>query len=480
MATAYLSPLVRCDSGVESPLYKTLEPYEHAVDRSSATSDSTVDRSYYTSNAIKRTLSDAPSGCSEAAEYAAKKGKYDKDNNSKVNNTAQVRRVLCPFFIERPDMDAHRVSCYNKGFNEIARLKQHLVKEHKVSSEFLDYFKDTSFRSLGTLEAKWARMYCTLFPGVRREDVPSPCKCLYKDRLPNFTNKCIDKPAVAFVGPSAPLSACPSTPLSVPEDILALDDCKAVTNTLFDFPQKSKPLARKASGLPTPPSSAEASPELGNLETSPVSASESLFPLPTAREPLSNTRTDPQLFEYPNLASLALSDNPVNPPLFDSPKPSPPSPSTTSVTNAAPSPPTTLAVTAQPIILPTACQRCNSANIRPTWGMAPSIWVCQDCCCTDMNWSLVSNDTSLDLGMPDLVADSPPSVKERRHGDAFMGAEMGLEWDFDEAVLFGKDSIELESNDIDEWVVRGRCGKHFDEEFGSEEDSSEFDKRFTI
>lgn len=191
MATTYQTKLVRCDSGMGIANYpnfskETPEPYECAVAGDSVTSDSSDERDYNSIFAMKRTFSDVNPGWPGASGNAAKKGRYNRDNIK--NNMEQARRVLCPFFMRDPNMDAHRVSCYNKGFNEIARLKQHLVNEHKVPSERLDYFKDKSFRNLVSLEAKWTRVYCTLFPDEIEEDIPSPCRYLRPNVLKAFTD----------------------------------------------------------------------------------------------------------------------------------------------------------------------------------------------------------------------------------------------------------------------------------------------------
>lgn len=169
MASTYQATFVRRDSGVDTvDSIKTTEPYECAAAGGSAPSDSTVDRICYNNNynpsAMKRTLSNASSGWSEASGGTAKKCRYNKKSNNKVVSTTQVLRMLCPFFIDRLSMAEHKASCHLTGFDGMARLKQHLVKEHQVPKEDLNYFKDKSFRDLGTLEANGVECFARCCP----------------------------------------------------------------------------------------------------------------------------------------------------------------------------------------------------------------------------------------------------------------------------------------------------------------------------
>ncbi|KAF3044540.1 hypothetical protein E8E11_001593 [Didymella keratinophila] len=112
-----------------------------------------------------------------------KPGAKDMDVSTVCLHTTTPRRMLCPFYAEKAIDD--RVSCWRKGFDQIASLKQHLVKEHRVPKEDLDHFKD------------------------KKEGIPSP----YKSNNPHFE-------------PYTTLSASPPTALSPLEDVTSPDDCK--------------------------------------------------------------------------------------------------------------------------------------------------------------------------------------------------------------------------------------------------------------
>lgn len=168
------SSSVRRDSGVDTNQIKksTSEPpapHEQvaAVDLANLT-DNNIN---YNNISLKRALCDSSLGWTERPEIAAK-----RRNNSKGNNTNEPR-VLCPLYKGNPDAHKDRVSCFNKGFAAMSRLKQHLVNEHKVDKSRFDFFKSQSFLRLGTLDAKWRHVYCVLFPGVSEDAIPSPGRC---------------------------------------------------------------------------------------------------------------------------------------------------------------------------------------------------------------------------------------------------------------------------------------------------------------
>jgi hypothetical protein len=446
MATAYQTALVRRDSGVDTVDYiKTSEPPERAAVRGGVTNDSTVDRVYYNSNitAMKRTLSDASSGWFREAKYTAKKGRYNEINEKIISSTTQVRRVLCPFYIKRPNMDEHKASCYLTGFKEMARLKQHLVDEHKVPSEDLSYFRNKSFIHLGTLEAKWRRVFHTIFPNIVEEDVPSPCKSERADTLHRYTYRYVDKSAVPYFGLSTTLSASPPTALSPPENITSPDDCKPLISTVYDPLQTSKSSKGQNSGLPTPPSSAETSPELSNLATTPDLEYESLFPSPATTELPINNFVDLYGCELPHRDPLLFPDH--SPRLLFSCDLAITTPVANATTHAA-----------QSFVWPTACLSCGSADIRQSWSReGPFIWICHDCACTDMGWSGV------------LVGECLPAEDASKTIDALAAVEADIRMD------------------IDEWGYKGDCGdwvfedieKMYSDEFF---DFGELDELFKI
>jgi hypothetical protein len=83
-------------------------------------------------------------------------------------------RVVCPF--HKYDPKTYRMSsCKGKGFNELAKMKDHFKQIHGSSQEVHDAdlnFKKKEYSSLDTLGAKWRLVYKRLFPHVA--SIPSP------------------------------------------------------------------------------------------------------------------------------------------------------------------------------------------------------------------------------------------------------------------------------------------------------------------
>ncbi|CAN9219141.1 unnamed protein product [Alternaria alternata] len=83
-------------------------------------------------------------------------------------------RVVCPF--HKYDPKTYRMSsCKGKGFNELAKMKDHFKQIHGSSQEVHDAdlnFKKKEYSSLDTIGAKWRLVYKRLFPYVA--SIPSP------------------------------------------------------------------------------------------------------------------------------------------------------------------------------------------------------------------------------------------------------------------------------------------------------------------
>lgn len=203
----------------------------------------------------------------------------------------------------------------------------------------------------------------------------------------------------------------------------------SVCQNVADRPQPAYPAAfgtvpnSRINGLPTPPSSAESSPELGVLDASSSFDSESVFPSSCMPELLSNNLVDPLLFTEQDVGSLFLCDIMIRDQAagaFD-----------------------TLALKEKPTELPSVCLGCSSGNIFQTKGSGPSIWVCRDCDSTDMDWRATSNTLQMplqagnargDLSVPLFTIDASPILTGENCTDVLVGVE-------------GNESLNL-----DEWV----------------------------
>jgi hypothetical protein len=146
--------------------------------------------------APKRAASEANGdGCtSPMPKKAARKIKDGASPGSHpVDNEA--RRVGCPFFKKDPKLYAKKMSCRGIGFKDPAKLKSvspacrvrllltidrdHLKDVHHIKADVCkrDFaFKSKPYTSLKTLDQKWMLVFQRLFPDVKAEDIPSPCK----------------------------------------------------------------------------------------------------------------------------------------------------------------------------------------------------------------------------------------------------------------------------------------------------------------
>lgn len=174
MCTALNSSSIRRGSGMGTDYNKVLNigplyPCERVV-----TSDDNANYTdynvKYNTRDLKRTLSDTSLDEERSSGAVIKKGKFNED-------TTEKPRVLCPFYKKDPHARSHEVSCFHKGFEQMSRLKQHLNAKHGIKRSDLDFLKDRSYLQLGTIEAKWRRVYRVLFPMVSEENIPSPCEC---------------------------------------------------------------------------------------------------------------------------------------------------------------------------------------------------------------------------------------------------------------------------------------------------------------
>lgn len=147
----YISSTVnRRESGVEIEsgikLHKELfEPFERAAagDRATKHSSDNINQSKIR---FKRASSDAEAGWTSSAETAIKKRKHGTE-------TEMTLRVPCPFYKLDPEAHTRKISCFHQGFLTIAKLKQHLVKEHNISKLKLTFIKSNGFKQLGSIEA---------------------------------------------------------------------------------------------------------------------------------------------------------------------------------------------------------------------------------------------------------------------------------------------------------------------------------------
>lgn len=135
MVSSTYSIITRRGSGVEvnhdAKLHNgPLEPYDHAVAGDNVAHDLSVVDRHKNTNTLKRVPSGANLREPKPSEQPANKGKVS--SNSIKNGDKHLPRVLCWLYMKDPSKHAQKVSCYNKGFAEMSRLKRHLVKEHKV------------------------------------------------------------------------------------------------------------------------------------------------------------------------------------------------------------------------------------------------------------------------------------------------------------------------------------------------------------
>ncbi|KAL1796593.1 hypothetical protein ACET3X_005133 [Alternaria dauci] len=83
-------------------------------------------------------------------------------------------RVVCPF--RKYDPKSYQMSsCKGKGFNELAKMKDHFKQVHGSSQEVRNAdlnFKKKEYTSLATLGDKWRLVFRRLFPHVA--SIPSP------------------------------------------------------------------------------------------------------------------------------------------------------------------------------------------------------------------------------------------------------------------------------------------------------------------
>ncbi|KAF1968443.1 hypothetical protein BU23DRAFT_572345 [Bimuria novae-zelandiae CBS 107.79] len=101
---------------------------------------------------------------------------------AKKFTNADVIRVLCPFFVKTRKRKAK--SCWCTGFNEIAKMRDHLKDVHNLSKTQLDTelnFKGSRFRSLKTLGEKWKFTFTILFPDVPKDKIPCPYEDKYHE-----------------------------------------------------------------------------------------------------------------------------------------------------------------------------------------------------------------------------------------------------------------------------------------------------------
>ncbi|KAF2995508.1 hypothetical protein E8E13_000977 [Curvularia kusanoi] len=267
MSDNYISAVCRRDSGVETgndvKLDQGLLPSSRrAFGSNNASNDSSNDTKPKTS---KRGICDTDIEWSDHQEIAVKKGKPSIETTTKP-------RVLCPFFKRDPERHMDKVSCFNRGFEEMSRLKQHLVQEHSIPRTTLNYFKSNGFQQLGTIEAKWRRVYTTLFPAVTEDLIPSP----YKDNRTkqNTTATIID----VFEHILERNNSDPSFAAALGNMLLEATK----TESTYNSPAKNF-------GSHTPPTSAESSPELCNAQMYPISE-EQFIPVSN------NDYIDPLLF----------------------------------------------------------------------------------------------------------------------------------------------------------------------------------------
>lgn len=456
MAASTSNIIVCRDSGVEvvdndARLHNgPLEPYDHIAAGGDVAHDSSVvdEHKIHTS---KRTLSDANPGGSEPSWPVAKR-RISKVNNISNEDTYDSnkyqRRVLCPLYVQDPNKHAQKASCHNKGFQEMSRLKQHLVKEHKISKGKLE-FKTKSFQSLGGLEAKWRHVYRVLFPEELEEDIPSPCKEHRNDNIRVPTYICLDNNISRLQNPIVAPSISNTTATALLKTIM---DCNsnnpglaaAIRDMLDDFVVPTA-FANAATyqnpGLFTPPSSVESSPALSSTDTF-ASSDSGLPPGTTAtKEALSSSFDDLTLFPSPG------ADSPPQSKFADMHFPCDP----TMLVSLAQSATTPAVKTVQSIRDWSSvfmwCTDCSSVNIRPTKGNGPSVHVCSDCWSTNVKYNYLSQpmSSSMDLGLvesavPPLTVDTLPPLSSNEFDDPCRGVErvsstdlsfptMGENWD---------------------------------------------------
>lgn len=164
---------IRRDSGLaledDTKFYKgQFELLNYVVAGDNVASDSSVVNQYYNRDIIKRSRSDTSLYEAGSSEPTAKKRKVNRPNLYNGDGP----RVMCPFYKMNSEQYERTVSCHNTGYDALSRLKQHLRKVHNVEESNLK-FKSQNYRNLGTMEAKWTKLFVDLFPG---RDIPSPCK----------------------------------------------------------------------------------------------------------------------------------------------------------------------------------------------------------------------------------------------------------------------------------------------------------------
>ncbi len=249
-----------------------LESYD-----STAANDSSVNNEHAINQSSKRALTHENLSCVNTAEKTPKRAK-----NNHPSTIAQPR-VICPYLSRDPETHTFKVVCQNKGFTEMSRLKQHLVKVHGVPKESLN-LKQQSFLSLGNIDAKWRQVFRILFPDVLEEEIPSPCKYM------SCTVRCDN----ADNGIDVDNTIIPKTTIKPPHNNTTLNDnlyslitqhgiypdlAARLTAAILDLDKSillSNPKAIVTSennGILTPPSSVENSPQLNDSDLAPVETS---------------------------------------------------------------------------------------------------------------------------------------------------------------------------------------------------------------
>ena len=346
----------------DTKLHKDLlEPFERAAASDSATKHLSDNINCNTIN-MKRARCDADAGLTSNAETAVKKRKHNTE-------TTITLRVLCPVYKMDPGAHTRKVSCFHQGFPTIARLKQHLVKEHNIPKVNLDFIKSNGFKQLGSIEAKWRRIFCNLFPAVSEDDVPSPCKYHSLSRASQQAKEYLDKDVSPNQGSLATIQ-------SVFEDILERDNSEpgfsaAISNMLLQAIGKNT--THKSStanfGLPTPSTSAESSPELRNLDAT--------SGFDTGVKPMSpdSNCIDPLLFSNAAPDSSLMFDMASAWEQYDK------------CVETVPSVYMPIGNT-EPCI--SVCNECFSQNVFRTKGNQAQVDVCSDCHSTDISYQVVA------------------------------------------------------------------------------------------
>ena len=435
-ASTYASILIRRDSGMEIDndikFYNvSLEPYDRAVVGDNVTNDPNVDTKHSISHIFKRAHSDANLGGTEPSEDTVKKGKVSRDDIQAGDE--RQRRVLCPFYQKDPEKHKHTVSCHHKGFEEMSRLKQHLVQVHSVSPSLLN-FKSKTFKNLANIEAKWAQVYRILFQIKSEGDIPSPCKYLDPNNSKSQAHHQIDKDIVPIQQPTVTPAVEIATPFSIFQAIVDHNDNEpgflaAIKGMLGNVPQTTKinnTATKEVYGIQTPPSSVESSPALSNLDTATNSDLESAFELPINSGVPNNNFADLPLFPAASVDSPSSSNSPVDF-MWDTPDTTSTTAQTVNISDMK-SPQTINNYESIKV-----CSGCLSNNIFKTTGSGAQIDVCGNCHSTDVLYGASSApigevpeplDTGRDLSIvPTLTAHSSPTLAPYEPVGVFMGAD---------------------------------------------------------